>query len=151
MPSVLEQPPKAKRNRITPRQLHYAELRGSGLSQAEAARQAGYSAKAAACKADRNPIVQQYLNGIQNAARVKAGYTVAIAMEEAKDSMRFAHETKNANAYCKAVELRAKLSGLLIERVEVVSIDLSGSIARAEQRVLTQLTPAEPHDSATPE
>ena len=70
-------------------------------------------------------------------------------MSEAKDTMQFARETENANAYCKAVELRAKLSGLLIDRVEVVSIDLSGSIARAEQRVLQSTAQAAMLDQIT--
>ena len=37
-------------------------------------------------------------------------------------------------AYCKGTELRAKLSGLLIDRVEVIPVDLVGALQRAEGR-----------------
>jgi hypothetical protein len=37
-------------------------------------------------------------------------------MKEAGQAMEFAKETGNANAYVKAVELRAKLNGLLIDK-----------------------------------
>jgi hypothetical protein len=61
----------------------------------------------------------------------KAGYTASAAMQEANDAIEFAKATKNANAYVKAVELRAKMSGLLVDRVDVrsltaFSINLSG-------------------------
>lgn len=45
-------------------------------------------------------------------------YNLKIAMKEAEEAIEFARQTKNANAYVKAVELRSKLNGLLIERVE---------------------------------
>jgi hypothetical protein len=36
----------------------------------------------------------------------------------------------------KACELRAKLSGLLIDRVEVLGVDLRGALEAAERRVI---------------
>ena len=39
-------------------------------------------------------------------------------------------------AYCKATELRAKLSGLLIDRIEVVPVDLKGALEQARHRVV---------------
>lgn len=57
-------------------------------------------------------------------------------MDEALKAMDFAFETKNANAVVKACELRAKLSGLLIERVEVFSADLRGALLEASKRVI---------------
>ena len=53
-------------------------------------------------------------------------------------------EHKNPMALVKATELRARLSGLLIDRLEVIEVDLRASLAAAEQRVLSaiNLTPA---------
>ena len=65
-----------------------------------------------------------------------AVYDLTTAMKECEDVIAFARQHKNSMAYCKAVELRAKLSGLLIEKVEVVSVDLTDALARAEARLL---------------
>jgi hypothetical protein len=43
-------------------------------------------------------------------------YDADQAMKEAKRAMAFAHRTNNANAYVKAVELRAKIMGLLQDK-----------------------------------
>ena len=64
-----------------------------------------------------------------------AVYDLATAMREAEDVCAFSKLHKNAMAYCKATELRAKLSGLLIDRVEIVPVDLTGALERAERRV----------------
>ena len=140
MPPVLDQPKKryiSQTKRITPRQQKYAELRASGLTQGAAALQAGYKNKVSASKADKHPLVRQHLSGIQKLACSRVSYTVATAMDEALQVIEFAKANGNANAFCNAVSLRAKLSGLLIDKVELVAIDLSGSIQRAEQRVLS--------------
>lgn len=65
-----------------------------------------------------------------------AVYDLATAMREAEAVCAFAKLHKNAMAYCKGTELRAKLSGLLIDRIEVVPVDLRGALDRAEARVL---------------
>lgn len=65
-----------------------------------------------------------------------AVYDLATAMAEAEAVCAFAKQHKNAMAYCKGTELRAKLSGLLIDRIEVVPVDLLGALQRAEARVL---------------
>lgn len=51
-------------------------------------------------------------------------YGLVEAMKEAEDAAAFAKLHKNPMANVKACELRAKLSGLLIERVEVLEVDL---------------------------
>lgn len=58
----------------------------------------------------------------------------------------FAKANKNAMAYFKAVEHRAKLSGLLIGRVEVGTVDLKGAL-EACTRVLNpvDITPGHGH------
>ena len=71
-----------------------------------------------------------------------AVYDLATAMKEAGDAAIFARKNGNSMANVKAAELRAKLSGLLIDRVLEVSVDLTGAIARAEQRVQSGVTPS---------
>jgi hypothetical protein len=67
-----------------------------------------------------------------------AVYDLATAMKEAEDVCAFAKLQKNAMAYCKGTELRAKLSGLLIDRVEIATVDLTSALAKAEARVASQ-------------
>jgi len=73
-----------------------------------------------------------------------AVYDLATAMREAEDVCAFAKLHKNAMAYGKGTELRAKLSGLLIDRVEIVTVDLVGALERAERRVV-DVTPLLPN------
>ena len=143
MDAVLDRPTprsttrKRKPKQITPRLLRYAELRAQGCTQSKAAVDAGYSAKQAGGKAERNPLVQRYLLDVRSAVRCATAHTVVAAMIEAKAGMDFAEKTGNANAYVKAVELRAKLSGLLIDRVEVFTMDMRGAIETAQRRVIS--------------
>jgi hypothetical protein len=65
------------------------------------------------------PQVRDYLAERRKANAIKADYGALQAMDEAKQGMEFAIETRNANAFAKAVELRAKLQGLLIERQDI--------------------------------
>ena len=140
MDAVIDPPLKKLRKqqskRISPKQQHYAELRANGLTQGEAAEKAGYSSRSAAWKADQHPLVQNYIADVQRSSRARSGHTVAVAMAEAADTMEFAREKGNPMAYCKAVELRAKLSGLLIDRVEVFTADLKGALLAAAKRVI---------------
>ncbi len=50
--------------------------------------------------------------------RIKADYDFDKAMEELGKAMNFAKSTKNATALVRAIELRSKLSGLVIDRVD---------------------------------
>ena len=141
MDAVVDKPPKRKRylsqeNRITPKMMKYAELLATGMPQGQAAREAGYKSKCSSTDLAKNPAVQRYLSALQNRVCAIVAYKVADAMQEAADTMQFAKEKGNPMAYCKAVELRAKLSGLLIDRVEVFSADLKGALAQAETRVI---------------
>lgn len=88
-----------------------------------AARVAGYSQKNSqqtACALLKNsPAVKNAIETARQSLTESASYNMEKAMAEAADVMAFAKETKNANALAKAVELRSKLSGLLIERQDV--------------------------------
>ena len=126
---------------LNEKQQKFVSLVASGLSAQQAARQVGWSASYArkASGLLKNPSIRQAIDAIQAEARTVAVYGVVEAMREAGKAMQFATQHKNANAYVKAVELRAKLSGLLIDRVELVTVDLSGAIERAQHRVLSGL------------
>jgi terminase small subunit-like protein len=132
---------------LTDKQRRYVENISRGMASREAARSAGYSesfARVAAHRIGGKPAVAQAIEEIQKKGREMAVYDLATAMREANEVCNFAKLHKNAMAYCKGTELRAKLSGLLIDRVEVVEIDLTGALARAEARVLN-MTPLLPH------
>lgn len=75
----------------------------------------------------------------------KTGYTAEKAMQEAEEAMAFAKDTGNANALVKAVELRSKLQGLLIEKVQHQGAPFSiniGGISRETQSHVIDVTPA---------
>lgn len=77
-----------------------------------------------------DPAVMNAVQAIQAEARRAAVYTLATAMGEANDVIVFAKAQKNSMAYCKTVELRAKLSGLLVDRREVAAVDIRGALTR---------------------
>lgn len=68
------------------------------------------------------PEVQEEINRRRKQVADSVDYDVGVAMEEAKEAMVFAKETENANAYVKAVELRSKLQGLLVDRHDIRSL-----------------------------
>lgn len=67
------------------------------------------------------PQVQAEIKKIREKAEQEAAYGANEAMKEAEEAMAFAKETRNANAFVKAVELRSKIKGLLIDKVDLRS------------------------------
>lgn len=49
----------------------------------------------------------------------KSAYNLEAAMREADEAIAFAIKTGNANAYVKAAELKAKLNGLLVDKMQI--------------------------------
>jgi hypothetical protein len=88
----------------------------------------------------KNPAAVKYLEEIQAQGRTIAAYDVAAAMAQAQRGIDLAERHKNPMAFIKGCELRAKLSGLLVDRVEISTMDLVGSIEQARHRVLN-ITP----------
>ena len=128
----------------TARMQRYVENLGRGMTSFPAAKAAGYSdsyARVIATRTKNNPMVAQAIESIRAEGRKLACYDVTVAMQEALDDHAFAIQKGNAMAAVKATELRAKLSGLLIDRVEVVEVDLTGALARAEMRVINASAP----------
>lgn len=67
----------------------------------------------------KEPEIQKMIREARDKIMAEAVYDTAKAMREAEEAIEFAKDTQNANAYVKAVELRSKLSGLLVEKIDV--------------------------------
>jgi phage terminase small subunit len=104
---------------LTDKQRHFVENISCGMPSRAAALAAGYSAsfsKVAGHRFRRRPAVVAAVEAIREQGRTLAAYDLAAAMREANDAATFARANKNSMALVKAVELRARLSGLLIDR-----------------------------------
>jgi hypothetical protein len=124
--------------RLSARQAKFAAAFASGIPASTAAKQAGYSPSKAHRGAEllRVPAVAAFIATAQEEARAKAVYDLTKAMQESLDVIDFAKQNKNAMAYFKAVEHRAKLSGLLVERVDVRAVvDVRAALEDARSRV----------------
>lgn len=112
-----------RRNQLTPKQQLFIAEYLKDNNGARAAEAAGYSKQNARSQAyqllNHQPAVITALEEERKKLQVATQYNAERAMAEAEDAMTFALQTENANAYVKAVELRAKLTGLMIERHDV--------------------------------
>jgi phage terminase small subunit len=136
---------EAVNEELNDRQRKFVDHVARGVSAQEAARLAGYGSSYAkkASRLLQCPPVARELELIRAKARDIASYTLVEAMGEANAAAQFARENKNSMALVKATELRAKLSGLLIERVEIATVDLRASIDGARDRVLKVINEAQ--------
>ncbi len=125
---------------LTDKQRHFVENISCGMPSRAAALAAGYSAsfsKVAGHRFRRRPAVVAAVEAIREQGRTLAAYDLAAAMREANDAATFARANKNSMALVKAVELLARLSGLLIDRLELVPpVDMKKALAEAERRVI---------------
>lgn len=136
-----------KRKHLNTTHIKFLELMAGGMSQIDAGMAAGLKSSNSRYRCLTNPLAIQYLSGIRAESRAIAAYDVSVAMAEALEDHRFAVQKGNAMAAVKATELRAKLSGLLIDRVEIATVDLTGALAKAEARVFN-IPQAEPTSTA---
>lgn len=126
---------------LTPRQAAFVQAYAVGDKSATAAAiAAGYSPKSARAQVYdlmRNPGVKAELEGIHERITQRTVYDAAAAFDEAGEGIELARKSGNAHALVKAVELRAKLHGLLTDRLQVdsVSIDLIGALQDAKARL----------------
>ena len=116
---------------------HYLETSNG----TEAARKAGYAP--AFCSQEAYRLLRRAdVSAAIDAARTTLAeasiYDIQRAMNEAMAGIRFAIKTGNANALAKLVEHRARLNGLLIERVDmrVELPDVRKAINEAKRRVM---------------
>lgn len=138
---------------LNERQRKLVQFVASGMNTQQAAKAAVFSPSYArkSSRLLRHPAIAQAIAAIRSEARTVAMYGVVEAMREASDAAAFAKASKQSMALVRAVELRAKLSGLLVDRVEVVNVDLRGALERAQVRVInaTQL-PGPSRDASPP-
>ena len=128
--------------RLTDKQERYAEHLARGMESRAAAKAAGYSdsyARVAATRMKKYPAVARAVEVIRAEGRTLAAYDLVAAMAQAQEGIDLARVHKNPMAFIKGCELRAKLSGLLIDKVEVVTVDLKGALVEARSRVFTVL------------
>lgn len=118
-----------------------------------AAVEAGYSEASADSQACVLLLHNTYVRGKVEAARAKIQakgvYNLEKAMREADDAIEFARSTKNANAYVKAVELKSKLNGLLVEKHEVKQVGFQIQIRGVNE--IPQQLPSMPDINILPE
>ena len=111
-----------------------------GLTKKQAALEAGFSrsvAEHSIGKVHEKPEVQAAIQKARDESRAAAVYDLTKAMQESLEVIEFAKQNRNAMAYFKAVEHRAKLSGLLVERVAVeVQANVRVALDEARTRVL---------------
>lgn len=127
-------------NKLRPRQARFVKeylICGEG---AEAARRAGYTAsdsKNRAYKLSKLPKVAAAIElGRGDIAR-NAQYDTNAAMKELDEAIAFAKSRDNAMAYAKCIELKAKLCGLMIDRLMVTETpSITGAIIDAKRRTL---------------
>ena len=98
----------------------------SGMSKSEAYRAAyntenmsGSSVSRTAHDVFANPKVAARIAELAAQRQSTANYTVEKAMDEAAEAMKFAVECGNPGALVAAITLRAKISGLLIDKKEI--------------------------------
>jgi hypothetical protein len=141
---------KAARLSLTPRQQAFVEAYArpgtvngrAALNASEAARRAGYSHRRADSTAQhllRIPKVKAAVELIRKEVAELASYSLERCMAELEKGMAFAHTTENASAYVRAVELRGKLAGLIVDRMDArllvgqFSITVEGLVAGGDR------------------
>jgi len=148
MPKTKTKPEPARGGTLTPLQQAFVQAYAVGdKSATQAAIAAGYSPRTARVQVYdllRNPGVKAELDQIRERITQKTVYDAAAAFNEAGEALEIARKSKNSHAFTKAVELRAKLHGLLTDKllVETVSVDLTAALRDAKARASRVLSPA---------
>jgi hypothetical protein len=130
--------------RLTQQQIRFLDAYAQCHDGKKAAMSVGYTDSSAPQMAKRtlaNPKAIEYLSTLQAESRAIVAYDLALAMKESLEVIQYAKQQGNAMAYFKAVEHRAKLSGLLIDRVQVATVDIKSALEEARQRIVEVLPP----------
>lgn len=109
---------------------------GIGTAAAVAAGYAPNSAKHTAYKLLRRPEIKAAVDEARQRIKDAGMYDVDRAMAELYEVIRFARETKNATAMARAVELRARIAGVLTDNINLrtTTVDISGALIEARKR-----------------
>ena len=111
---------------LSPKQEAFAQAVAAGMNQSDAYR-AAYDASRMkpssinvnASKLMADAKVSQRVTSLRIPAVEAVRYGLKEAMDEAAEAMAFCRETRQSGAFVSAVQLRAKLCGLLIDKKEI--------------------------------
>jgi hypothetical protein len=123
---------------LSTRQEAYIKGIASGLTSKEAALQAGYGKSYSVSAGKRllkAPAVKAAIEEVRMKGRNMAAYDLAQALKDCDSAAEFSRTHKNSMALVKACELKSKLAGLLVERVETVCVDIRAALDEAKRRV----------------
>lgn len=89
--------------------------------QADAARKAGYArrSRTTAARLLKRPDVQEAIQTLRELATRRSLYDFDKVSDDLTSAIEFAYQQKNPMAVAKAVELKAKLHGMLSDRLDV--------------------------------
>jgi len=123
---------------LTERQRRLVEFVASGLSVQQAATKAGFSASYArkSSRLLKHPAIAQAVAAIRTDARREAVYGLVEAVREIDKAIVFGYSVSNPMSVAKLLELKSKLFGLLVDRVEIATVDLKGALEAARNRVV---------------
>jgi hypothetical protein len=127
---------------LTDRQRKYVEAVAAGQDSVTAALTAGYGkayAQAAASRIGKIPAVAKALESIRAEFRDRALYDLKAAVAETDRAIAFAYSKGNPMSVAKLLEHKAKLHGLLFDRLWVreEKIDLRNALDQARTRVIS--------------
>jgi hypothetical protein len=107
------------RAKLSPRQSRFVDAVVTERTLTAAAAKAGYAwPDKIAGKLLSKPELRRAVDLMKELGAVRARYTVDTMMAELGKGMEFALTTENAAAYVRAVELRGKLTGILVDRLD---------------------------------
>jgi len=140
------EPPATKKTRghnkvLKARHYEYIKQRCAGHSPYESAKAAGWksnNAYKAGLRLESNPLVQSAIQLHHTNLQIQNQYGVKESVAEVDLAIQLAYKKESPMPLAKLLELKAKLYGLLIEKVDLrtTHIDLSGALEQAKQRVL---------------
>lgn len=108
---------------LTFKQTKFVEAYKTCANIRQSARAAGYSeSNRSLTKILKNPDVIKMLEEHKQMVIASGRYGYEKAMKECEEAISFARDTENASAMVKAIELKTKLSGLLIEKAEIKTV-----------------------------
>jgi phage terminase small subunit len=133
---------------LNPRHAAFVRFYLESCHGTEAAEKAGYARKHCGQEAHRL-LKRDDVRAAIDAARATLAdsgiYDLERAMAEAAEGIRFALATGNANAAATLIMHRAKLNGLLIERIAVATVDIASALSDARSRARVPVIEALPY------
>jgi phage terminase small subunit len=121
-------------NKLTPKQQKFIAAWQTGIDGTHAAIGAGYSRKSARYTAyhllNENAAVMAEVAKVREQLAEDAKYNGEKCMAECDAGITFAKATNNANALARLIELKAKLTGLLVQKIDL-NIENRANVAEA--------------------